>query len=84
MQALDASFIKRPNIVCARHILLTSKQAAEENISSLVARPKQFTEDCEFNAATTEQNRNEMLLKTIKIGLKSDSIRQQIPKTVDA
>ena len=62
MQALDTVFIKRYNVVCARHIPLALKHAEDENRSTFVTRPKQLTKDCEINFVTAEQYQNEMLL----------------------
>ena len=57
MRVLDASIIKRQNIVCARHITLISNQAEDKNISSFVIGLNQSTKDCKFNTVTAEQYR---------------------------
>ena len=57
IQALDNAYIKPMNIVYNRHQLITCKQDPTQTIDNHMQEPERISKTCNFEAVTTEQNK---------------------------
>ena len=75
---LDRIYLKPKNEIFARHLLTTTKQESDESLSEFARKLKERAKDCNFEAVTAEQHRDNMLRDAFIGGLSSSSIRQRL------
>ena len=71
-------YIKQKNIIFARHVLATRKQAANETIDEFLNELNKLSKNCEFETVTAEQYRQELVRDSFINGLQSNSIRERL------
>ena len=77
IQALDNAYIKPMNIVYNRHQLITCKQDPTQTIDNHMQEPERISKTCNFEAVTTEQNK-QYIRDTFINGMNSIYIRQRL------
>ncbi|XP_050500625.1 uncharacterized protein LOC126880642 [Diabrotica virgifera virgifera] len=75
---LEAVFVKPKNEIFARHILMTKRQQAGENIDQYVRHIKVLSKDCNFRAVYADQNREDYIRDSLISGILSNDIRQRL------
>ena len=79
VKALKDTFIRKPNLLVARHKLASRRQEPEENIRDYVDSLLQLATECEFKAAlTAEQYREERVRDTFIWGLRDPVVRSHL------
>ena len=78
IELLDSLYIKQKNIIFARHVLATRKQAANETIDEFLNELNKLSKNCEFETVTAEQYRQELVRDSFINGLQSNSIRERL------
>ncbi|GFV97258.1 putative retrovirus-related pol polyprotein from transposon opus [Trichonephila clavipes] len=75
---LDSLFIKKRNVISARHCLSTRNQQTEETVSEYLQILNQLSKDCDFTDVKTEEYRKEYIRDAFIRGLKCPRIRQRL------
>ena len=75
---MDALFIKVPSTVFARHVLATAKQQAGQTMHDFLQTLRALSKDCNFQAATAEDYRQQKIRDAFVNGLTSSAIRQRL------
>ena len=75
---LDSLFIKKRNIIFARHCLSTRNQQSGETVSEYLQILNQLSKDCDFTDAKAEDYRKEYIRDAFIRGLKCPRIRQRL------
>ena len=75
---LQSYYVKQKNVVFARHLLSTRKQALSETLDQYLIVLRQLSTDCQFVAVTAEINREEAIRDAMITGLRSSYIRQRL------
>jgi len=75
---LKEIYVKRKNIVYARHLLVSRRQAPSEKVSEYLQALKLLAEDCSFETDTAAVYRDELIRDSFINGLVSPSIRQRL------
>lgn len=78
IEALEALFVKPKNEIFARHLLATCKQESGQTLDQFAQKLKNLSKDCNFQAVTAEQYRNDALRDAFISGLQSTDIRQRL------
>lgn len=69
IRVLENTYVKRKNILFARHCLATRQQETSENVDMYLQSLHQLAKDCDFKAVTAEQNKNEYIRDALVSGL---------------
>ena len=75
---LDSLFIKKHNIIFARHCLSTWNQQTGETVSEYLQILNQLSRDCNFTDVKAEDYRKEYIRDAFIRGLKCPRIRQRL------
>ena len=75
---LKSVYIKTPNVIFARHVLATRKQKQGENLRDLFQQLHVLSKDCNIQAVTAEEYRNELVRDAFINGISSHVIRQRL------
>ncbi|GFS77861.1 hypothetical protein NPIL_168011 [Nephila pilipes] len=75
---LDSLFIKKRNVIFARHCLSTRNQQTEETVSEYLQVLNQLSKDCDFTDVKAEEYRKEYVRDAFIRGLKCPRIRQRL------
>ncbi|GFX05058.1 putative retrovirus-related pol polyprotein from transposon opus [Trichonephila clavipes] len=75
---LDSLFIKKRNVIFARHCLSTRNQQTEETVSEYLQILNQLSKDCDFTNMKAEEYRKEYIRDAFIRGLKCPRIRQRL------
>ncbi|GFS72388.1 uncharacterized protein TNCV_1827821 [Trichonephila clavipes] len=75
---LDFLFIKKRNVIFARHCLSTRNQQTEETVSEYLQILNQLSKDCDFTDVKAEEYRKEYIRDAFIRGLKCPRIRQRL------
>ncbi|GFW06178.1 uncharacterized protein TNCV_36541 [Trichonephila clavipes] len=75
---LDSLFIKKRNVIFARHCLPTRNQQTEETASEYLQILNQLSKDCDFTDVKAEEYRKEYIRDAFIQGLKCPRIRQRL------
>ncbi|GFW01766.1 uncharacterized protein TNCV_1232661 [Trichonephila clavipes] len=75
---LDYLFIKKRNVIFARHCLSTRNQQTEETVSEYLQILNQLSKDCDFTDVKAEEYRKEYIRDAFIQGLKCPRIRQRL------
>ncbi|GFY06678.1 putative retrovirus-related pol polyprotein from transposon opus [Trichonephila clavipes] len=75
---LDSRFIKKRNVIFARHCLSTRNQQNEETVSEYLQILNQLSKDCDFTDVKAEEYRKEYISDAFIQGLKCPRIRQRL------
>ncbi|GFX03587.1 retrovirus-related Pol polyprotein from transposon opus [Trichonephila clavipes] len=75
---LDSLFIKKRNVIFARHCLSTRNQQTEETVSEYLQILNQLSKDCDFTDVKAEEYRKEYIRDAFIRGLKCPRIRQRL------
>lgn len=78
INALNAMYVKKPNVVNARFILRSRSQTNNENIREYITALNQMVADCKLVACTEQQRTEEYLRDTFIYGLRDLEIRAKI------
>ena len=74
INVLDALFIKVPSTVFARHVLPTAKQQAGQKMHDFLQTLRALSKDCNFQAATAEDYRQQKIRDAFVNGLTSSAV----------
>ncbi|GFU87937.1 retrovirus-related Pol polyprotein from transposon 17.6 [Trichonephila clavipes] len=75
---LDSLFIKKCNVIFARHCLSTRNQQTEETVSEYLQILNQLSKDCDFTDVKAEEYRKEYIRDAFIRGLKCPRIRLRL------
>ncbi|GFS66714.1 retrovirus-related Pol polyprotein from transposon opus [Trichonephila clavipes] len=75
---LDSLFIKKRNVIFARHCLSTRNEQTEETVSEYLQILNQLSKDCDFTDVKAEEYRKEYIRDAFIRGLKCPRIRQRL------
>ncbi|GFX92370.1 uncharacterized protein TNCV_787161 [Trichonephila clavipes] len=75
---LDSLFIKKRNVIFARHCLSTRNQQTEETVSEYLQILNQLSKDCDFTDVKAEEYRKEYIRDAFIRGLKCPRIRLRL------
>ncbi|GFS29027.1 uncharacterized protein NPIL_105771 [Nephila pilipes] len=75
---LYSLFIKKRNVIFARHCLSTRNQQTEETVSKYLHVLNQLSKDCDFTEVKAEEYRKEYIRDAFIRGLKCPRIRQRL------
>ena len=78
INVLNSLFIKAPSTVFARHVLATTKQQAGQTLHDFLQTLRALSKDCNFQAVTAEDYRQQMVRDAFINGLASSAIRQRL------
>ena len=81
VELLHQIYIKRKNNVYARHLLVSRKQAAGENVAEYLQALRLLAKECSFQEVTAVFYREELICDSFINGLTSPSIRQRLLET---
>ena len=83
--ALERVYIKTPNEIFARHLLATHQQRPGESLDEFLRELRKLGKDCNFQAVSAEQYKEELIRDAFINGLVSPMIRQRLleNKTLD-
>ena len=71
-------YVKPTNIVFARHLLSTRQQKPEENLDQYLQELKLLSKNCQFEAVTANDHRDQYIRDSFISGLRSTTIRQRL------
>ena len=80
---LKRLYIKPPNTVYARHLLITRRQKEGESLDSFLQVLKSLSRDCYFEPVTADQHRDQYVRDSFITGIRSDQIRQRLLENVE-
>ncbi|XP_064080951.1 uncharacterized protein LOC135197777 [Macrobrachium nipponense] len=85
ISTLEKLYIKAPNEIYTRHLLATRQQKAGETLDEFLRELRKLGKDCNLNAVSAEQYREELIRDAFINGLASPMIRQHLleNKTLD-
>ena len=85
MNILEEIFEKPKNSVFCRHLLATRRQQTDDSVDQYLQSLKRLAKDCDFQAVTATQARDEYIRDAFINGLTSNYIRQRLleNKTLD-
>ena len=85
MNVLEEIFVKPKNSVFCRHLLATRRQQTVESVDQYLQSLKRLAKDCDFQAITATQPRDEYIRDAFINGITSNHIRQRLleNKTLD-
>ena len=85
MNPLEEIFMKPKNSVFYRHLLATRRQQTDESVDQYLPSLKRLAKDCDFQAVTAIQVRDEYIRDAFINGITSNHIRQRLQenKTLD-
>ena len=85
MNVLEEIFVKPKNSVFCRHLLATRRQQTDESVDQYLQSLKRLAKDCDFQAVTATQARDEYIRDAFINGITSNHIRQRLleNKTLD-
>ncbi|GFT30801.1 retrovirus-related Pol polyprotein from transposon gypsy [Trichonephila clavipes] len=75
---LDSLFIKKRNVIFARHCLSTRNQQTEETVSEYLQILNQLSKDCDFTDVKAEEYQKEYIRDAFIRGLKCPRIRLRL------
>ncbi|XP_064080564.1 uncharacterized protein LOC135197423 [Macrobrachium nipponense] len=75
---LESAYVKLPNEVFARHVLATRRQQSGESLDEFLRELHKLSKDCNFQAVTAEQYRQELVRDAFINGIASAFIRQRL------
>ena len=78
VELLKTIYIKPTNVVFARHLLSTRQQKPEENFDQYLQELKLLSKNCQFEAVTANDHRDQYIRDSFIAGLRSTSIRQRL------
>jgi len=78
VKIIDNLYIKKKNVIYARHRLATRKQLPTETIDQYVTTLKSLAKDCDFKSVSAEENKNDHIRDAFIAGLLSPHIRQRL------
>ena len=76
--SLYNAYHKRKNTVFARHLLMSRTQKSEESIAEYVHALKHLARNCDFQAVTAENYRDELSRDSLTSGISSANIRERL------
>ena len=71
-------YVKTPNEVFARHLLVTTKQQVEQSLDEYLLALQKLAKDCNFRAVSGDQYKQEMVRDAFINGILSPGIRQRL------
>ena len=83
INVLDALFIKAASTVFARHVLTTTKQQAGQTSHDFLQTLRALSKDCNFQAVTAEDYRQQMIRDAFINGLASSATRERLLENRD-
>ena len=83
IEILENQFVKPKNEVYSRHKLATRNQSATETVDEFLQALKTLSVDCNFQAVTADQHRQQYIRDAFVRGLRSDWIRQRLLESRD-
>lgn len=78
VKILDASFIKKSNLLFSRHSLITRKQKDSETMKEFLAALNSLAKECSFEGVTAVQHREQFIRDAFISGLRTTSTKQKI------
>ncbi|XP_064080666.1 uncharacterized protein LOC135197536 [Macrobrachium nipponense] len=75
---LESAYVKLPNEVFARHVFATRRQQSGESLDEFLRELHKLSKDCNFQAVTAEQYRQELVRDEFINGIASAFIRQRL------
>ena len=79
---LKRLYVKTPNAVYARHLLMTRRQQNGETLDSYLQCLKDLSKDCDFRAVTAVQHRDEYIRDSFISGIQSQPMRTRLLENV--
>ena len=85
VNALEEIFVKPKNSVFCKHLLATRRQQTDEIVDQYLQSLKRLAKDCDFQAVTATQARDEYIRDAFINGITSNHIKQRLleNKTLD-
>lgn len=85
MDVLEGVFVQPRSTIFCRHLLATRRQQIDESVDQYLQVLKKLAKDCEFQAVTAIQARDEYIRDAFINGISSNHIRQRLleNKTLD-
>ena len=85
MNVREEIFVKPKYSVFCRHLLVTRRQQTDESVDQYLQFLKRLAKDCDFQAVTATQARDEYIRDAFINGITSNHIRQRLleNKTLD-
>ena len=85
MNVLEEIFVKPKSSVFCRYLLATRRQPTDESVDQYLQSLKRLAKDCDFQAVTATQARDEYIRDAFINGITSNHIRQRLleNKTLD-
>ena len=80
---LKRVYVKPPNTIFARHALITRKQKDGESLDSFLQALKDLSRDCNFEAVTAAQHRDQYILDSFITGIRCNQIRQRLLENLE-
>ena len=80
---LKKIYVKPPNSVYARHLLATRRQKEGESLDSFLQALKDLSRDCNFEAVTAAQHRDEYIRDSFITGIRCNQIRQRLLENLE-
>ena len=78
VQTLKEHFIKKQNVLFARHSLITRKQKEGEGVKDFVSSLNSLAKHCNFEAVDMLQNKSQYIRDAFVQGLRSPATRRKI------
>ncbi|VDP93565.1 unnamed protein product [Echinostoma caproni] len=78
VKTLEKLFIKPPNEVFARYLLVTYKEEPGQNFDQFFQKLKSLAKDCNFKAITAEKNQDDAIRDAFISGILSGVVRQRL------
>ena len=80
---LKAQYVKRPNVIFARHLLAIRKQLPGESNAEFLRALRLLARACNFQAVSAVDHADGMIRDSYVAGLRSPYIRQRLLETAD-
>ena len=77
-KVLKDVFVKPKSEIFARHMLASRKQESAESADQYLQALNNLSKDCNFQAVSSKQNRDDCIRDSFIAGLKSQAIRQRL------
>ena len=78
ISVLKALYVKTPNILFARHQLMSKQQGQSESIAEYVISLKTLSKDCQFASVSAEEHREQFVRDAFVSGLRNRETRKKI------
>ena len=78
IKILQDTFIKPINVIFARHSLASRRQDTGETLDQYLQALKLISEDCDFQAVSAQQNKEDCTRDAFISGIQSSKIRQRL------